>query len=106
MNLLQRVFMNASFRTFGEVGRKLIGFGFVLFLGRAIGAEGLGEYGAMLYYTNLFAMFVDAGLNTLYTRDSARSPESRQSIMSALLLIKMMLSGAVLLIMSVITYLV
>lgn len=104
MNLLQRVFTNVSFKSLGEVGRKVIGFGFVVFLARTLGDEGLGKYGFLLLYTNLFAMIADAGLNTLYARDAAKSPQDRQRIMSALLLIKIMLSTVTLILLAAVTF--
>lgn len=103
MNVLQRVFMNVSFRTVGEVGKKLIGFGFVIFLAHTLGAEGLGDYGFMLLYTNLFAMIVDAGLNTLYVREAAKAPESRQELLSALMLIKLVLSAVMICLILLVT---
>jgi len=101
MNLLQRVFMNVSFKSLGEVGRKVIGFGFVIFLARTLGDKGLGKYGFLLLYTNLFAMVADAGLNTLYARESAKS---RQQTMSALLLIKLILSAVTAILVASVTY--
>jgi len=104
LNFLQRVFVNVSFKGLSEVGRRLIGFGFVVFLGNTLGDEGVGEYGFMLRYTNLFAMIVDAGLNTLYAREAAKDPKSRQKIMSALLLIKLILSAVMAVLITSATY--
>jgi len=104
LNVLQRVFVNVSFKGLSEVGRKLIGFGFFVFLANTLGDEGVGEYGFMLRYTNLFAMVVDAGLNTLYAREASKEPESRQKIMSALLLIKLILSAVMAVLITSVTY--
>ena len=104
MNVLQRVFMNVSFRAVSEVGKKLIGLGFIVFLAQKLGDEGLGKYGFMLIYTNTFAVIVDAGLNTLYARDAAKAPEGRQEIMSALMLIKLILSAVMIGLIFIVTY--
>lgn len=105
MNFLQRVFMNVSFKGFSEVGRRLISFAFIVFLTRTLGGKSFGQYSFFIYYTNLFAMIADAGLNTLYAREAAKEPQSRQEILSSLLAVKLFLAGVMVLLLASLSYL-
>jgi len=93
LNVVQLLCKNISFRTASEIGRKLINFAFIIFLARVLGAEGFGKYSYLLAYTNLFAVIVDAGLNSLYAREASRKPDEKQKIISALVTIKLTLAG-------------
>ncbi|MCD6328418.1 flippase [bacterium] len=104
MNVLQRLVLNVSFRGASDVGRRLIGFGFTLFLANTLGASGFGKYGAILAYTQIFAVIVDAGLNSLYAREASRTGAKRQEIMSCLLTIKLILSVVMIALMASVTY--
>lgn len=78
----ERMKRNFIMKLVGEAGVRLLSTVFILVLARVIGAADFGQYAAAYAFVSLFMIFVDLGLNTIVTREIARVPDQRLSIMA------------------------
>ncbi|MBN2054941.1 flippase [bacterium] len=72
----------------GEALRKLLGFALATIAGRALGAGGFGEYTTAFTLTNMLALVVDFGLNTVLVREVARERRPAGPLFTTVLLLR------------------
>lgn len=70
-------------------------------LARYLGQAGLGRYGYVVSFIELFAAFVDLGLNRILTREISRHKAEADRFVSAALTVRLLLSVVVLAILAV-----
>jgi len=83
---------NTSYYTLALVMQKIISFSYFVIIARALGPEDLGKYYFALSFTTIFAVFIDLGLSSVLTRETAKTPERAQAIFSNILAIKIPLA--------------
>jgi O-antigen/teichoic acid export membrane protein len=83
---------NTSYYTLALVIQKVISFSYFVIIARALGPEDLGKYYFALSFTTIFAVFIDLGLSSVLTRETAKTPERVQAIFSNILAIKIPLA--------------
>ncbi|MBN8592589.1 MAG: oligosaccharide flippase family protein [Anaerolineae bacterium] len=71
------------------------GFAFLIsvVIGRLLGERGLGVYSASLAWVYPVSILADAGINTLLTRETARSPELEPALLKASLQARWLIAG-------------
>ena len=72
MNTVQRIAKNAGVLLASQVVSYAIGFFFVMYTARYLGAEGFGILSFALAFTGIFGVFADLGLPPLTVREVAR----------------------------------
>jgi O-antigen/teichoic acid export membrane protein len=72
MNTVQRIAKNTGVLLASQVVSYVIGFFFVMYTARYLGAEGFGVLSFALAFTGIFGVFADLGLSTLAVREVAR----------------------------------
>jgi O-antigen/teichoic acid export membrane protein len=83
---------NTSYYTLALVVQKIISFSYFVIIARALGPEDLGKYYFALSFTTIFAVFIDLGLSSVLTRETAKTPERAQAIFSNILSLKIPLA--------------
>ena len=94
---------NTSYLTFAFVIQKILAFFYVALIARAIGPEMLGKYFFALSFTTIFSIFIDAGLNPILIRETAKYKEKANNYLNSVLTLKLFLSFATLLLVWIIT---
>jgi len=72
MNTVQRIAKNTGVLLASQVVSYVIGFFFVMYTARYLGAEGFGILSFALAFTGIFGVFADLGLRQLTVREVAR----------------------------------
>ena len=72
MNTVQRIAKNTGVLLVSQIASYIIGFFFIMYTARYLGAEGFGILSFALAFTAIFAVFSDLGYNTLLIREVAR----------------------------------
>jgi len=72
MNTVQRIAKNTGVLLASQVVSYAIGFFFVMYTARYLGAEGFGVLSFALAFTGIFGVFADLGLRQLTVREVAR----------------------------------
>lgn len=83
---------NTSYYTLALVMQKIISFSYFVIIARALGPADLGKYYFALSFTTIFAVFIDLGLSSVLTRETAKTPERAQAIFSNILALKIPLA--------------
>lgn len=83
---------NTSYYTLALVIQKVISFSYFVIIARALGPEDLGRYYFALSFTTIFAVFIDLGLSSVLTRETAKTPERAQAIFGNILALKIPLA--------------
>ncbi len=73
MNTVQRIAKNTGVLLASQVVSYIIGFFFIMYTARYLGAEGFGVLSFALAFTMIFGVFADLGLSTLAVREVARN---------------------------------
>jgi len=72
MNTVQRIAKNTVVLLLSDIVSKVLGFFYVMYTARYLGAEGFGILSFALAFTGIFGVFSDFGLSTLIVREVAR----------------------------------
>ena len=72
MNTVQRIAKNTGVLLISQIVSYIIGFFFIMYTARYLGAAGFGILSFALAFTGIFGVFSDLGLSTLTIRDVAR----------------------------------
>lgn len=91
----RRVLRNASYLTLAQVGTRIAGFAYVLILARLLPEAEFGILTLALSVLLVADMIADLGLSRVLLRDLSRDPDLAETALSALLPLKLALSGAV-----------
>lgn len=76
-----------------NIGSAGLAFLISVVIGRLLGERGLGVYSASLAWVYPVTLLADAGLNTLLTREAARSPELEPALLKASLQARWLIAG-------------
>lgn len=88
----ENITKNTTYLTVALVVQKILSFFFFLFIARALGHEGTGEYVAAFSLASIFGVFIDLGLGQVLIRELARRQEKSADYLSNVLTIKLFLS--------------
>ena len=72
MNTVQRIAKNTGVLLASQVVSYMLGFFFVMYTARYLGAGGFGVLSFALAFTGIFGVFADLGLRQLTVREVAR----------------------------------
>lgn len=72
MNTVQRIAKNTAVLLAANIISKVLGFFYVMYTARYLGAEGFGTLSFALAFTGIFGVFSDLGLSPLTVREVAR----------------------------------
>ena len=72
MNTVQRIAKNSLVLLASNIISKILGFFYVMYIARYLGAEGFGILSFALAFTGIFSVFSDLGLGSLTIREVAR----------------------------------
>ena len=72
MNTVQRIAKNTGVLLASQIVSYVLGFFFIMYTARYLGAEGFGTLSFALAFTGIFGVFADLGLSTLTVREVAR----------------------------------
>jgi len=72
MNTVQRIAKNTAVLFFSQIISYILGFFYVMYTARYLGAEGFGILSFALAFTGIFGVFSDLGLQQLTVREIAR----------------------------------
>ena len=86
------VTQNTTYYTLALVFQKILAFVFFTFLARGLGAEDLGKYVFAFSFTTIFSVFVDVGLSSVLTRETARDHSKTEKILNDVLGLKLILA--------------
>ncbi len=92
---LRKLGKNVAFRTGTEAFKKLVNLGFVVFVARRLGADGLGRYSFLLVLTSILGLVADCGFSTLMLREVATRRDEARRLLGASIVLKALLSGIV-----------
>ncbi len=95
MATLGKLVKNVAFRTGTEAFKKLVNLGFVVFVARKLGADGLGRYSFLLVLTSILGLIADCGFSALMLREVATRRDEARELLGASMLLKALLSGVV-----------
>jgi O-antigen/teichoic acid export membrane protein len=72
MNTIQRIAKNTGVLLFSQIASYILGFFFVIYTTRYLGADGFGILSFALAFTGIIGVFSDLGLRQLTVREVAR----------------------------------
>jgi len=72
MNSVSRIAKNTSVSFISQIITRLLGFFFIMYTVRYLGAKNFGILSFAIAFTNMFGIFTDFGLGQLVTRETAR----------------------------------
>ena len=72
MNTIQRIAKNTGVLLVSQIASYILGFFFVMYTARYLGAAGFGILSFALAFTGIFGVFADLGLRQLTVREVAR----------------------------------
>ena len=72
MNTVQRIAKNTGVLLISQIASYILGFFFIIYTARYLGAEGFDVLSFALAFTGIFGVFSDLGLSTLTVREVAR----------------------------------
>lgn len=72
MNTIQRIAKNTGVLLISQIASHIIGFFFIMYTARYLGADGFGTLSFALAFTGIFGVFADLGLQPLIAREVAR----------------------------------
>jgi O-antigen/teichoic acid export membrane protein len=94
MNTVQRIAKNTTAFAIANIATKVIGFVFIMYAARYLGAEGFGILSFALAFTGIFGVFTDIGLNILTTREVARDKSLAKKYLGNIAALKVILAVA------------
>lgn len=96
MNVVQVIARNIGLLLASKVVGYILGFFFVMYTARYLGAEGYGILSFALAFTGIFAVFSDFGLNQLTVREVSRNKSASKKYLENITLMKLILTGVTL----------
>jgi len=72
MNTIQRIAKNTGVLLISQIASHILGFFFIMYTARYLGAAGFGILSFALAFTGIFGVFADVGLRQLTVREVAR----------------------------------
>lgn len=94
MNTVQRIAKNTAALTIANIVNAIIGFFFIMYVARYLGAGGFGILSFALAFTAIFGVFADIGLSTLTIREVARDKSLAQKYLGNIAVLKIILGIA------------
>ena len=91
MNTVQRIAKNTGVLFLSTLVGKILGFFFIMYTARYLGAEGFGILSFALAFTGIFGVFSDLGLGTLIVREVARDKSLTQKYLGNVAVMKIIL---------------
>jgi len=91
MNTVQRIAKNSLVLLASNIINKILGFFYVMYIARYLGAEGFGILSFALAFTGIFSVFSDLGLNPLTVREVARDKSLAGKYLGNITVIKIFL---------------
>jgi len=92
MTTAKKIAKNTGVLVLSQIITYLLGFIYVIYVARYLGAEGYGILSFGLAFTGIFAVAMDLGLNTITTRDLSRDLGKSSNYLANLTIIKLILS--------------
>lgn len=89
---IKNIAKNTSYLTIALIIQKIISFFYFILLARNLGPESLGKYYFAISFTTIFAIFIDLGLVNYLTRETAKSGERSNRLLSNILGLKIITS--------------
>jgi len=91
MNTVQRIAKNSLVLFASNIISKILGFFYIMYIARYLGAEGFGILSFALAFTGIFSTFSDLGLNPLTVREVARNKSLAGKYLGNITVIKIFL---------------
>jgi O-antigen/teichoic acid export membrane protein len=91
LNTVRRIAKNTLVLLFAQIISIGLGFFYIMYTARYLGAEGFGVLSFALAFTGLFGIFADLGLSTLVTREVSRDKSLASKYVGNVLSIKTIL---------------
>lgn len=91
MNTVQRIAKNTGVLLVSQIASLVLGFFFVMYTARYLGAEGFGVLSFALAFTAIFSVFGDLGLSALLVREVARDKSLAGKYLGNIIVIKVIL---------------
>jgi len=91
MSNVQRIAKNTAVLSIAEIATTIIGFLFLMYVARYLGAAGFGILSFALAFTAIFGVFTDVGLKTLTIREVARERSLAQKYLGNIAVLKTIL---------------
>ncbi len=91
MNTVQRIAKNTAVLLAATIISRVLGFFYVLYTARYLGAEGFGILSFALAFTGIFGVFTDLGLGSLTVREVARDKSLAVKYLDNITVIKIIL---------------
>ncbi|MDI6644169.1 MAG: flippase [Methanobacteriaceae archaeon] len=92
MNTIQRIAKNTSVLVIAQILNYALGFLFIAFTARYLGAENFGILSFALAFAGIFGVLNDLGLSTLMTREVSKKKSYTKKYLGNIITIKMVLS--------------
>jgi O-antigen/teichoic acid export membrane protein len=84
------------FHVFGStIVQKILTFAYFIIIARTFGPLDQGRYSAAIAFATLFGVFIELGLSSALTRETARSPEKASGFAGQMLLLRIFLGALV-----------
>lgn len=96
-----RVGRNFVYRVASQVTSSLVNVGAMILLGRALSADGYGQYAFYYAFVPLIASLSDSGIGIIVTREIARAPQNSRRWLGDAIMIKGAVSGTFVLLAAV-----
>jgi O-antigen/teichoic acid export membrane protein len=92
MNTVQRIAKNTGVLLISQIASYIIGFFFIMYTARYLGAEGFGILSFALAFTGIFGVFSDLGLSTLTVREVSRDKSLATKYLENIAVMKIILA--------------
>jgi O-antigen/teichoic acid export membrane protein len=89
---IKNIAKNTSYLTVALIIQKVISFFYFILLARNLGPDSLGQYYFAISFTTIFAIFIDLGLVNYLIRETAKSKEKSEQLLSNILGLKLITS--------------
>jgi len=108
VNTVQRIAKNTAVLLAANIISKVLGFFYVMYTARYLGAEGFGILSFALAFTGIFGVFTDLGLRSLIVREVARDKSLASKYLNNITVIKVILVsvtfGIIVLVINILGY--
>lgn len=91
----QTVTKNSLYSLSSSILQKLLTLAYFVIVARVFGPEDQGRYSAAIAFATLFSVFIDLGLSSALTRETARAPERAREYLGQMFLLRLVFGGAV-----------
>jgi len=91
MNTVQRIAKNTGVLLVSQIASYILGFFFVMYTARYLGAAGFGILSFALAFTGIFGVFADLGLSTLTIGEVARDKSLASDYLGNIAVMKVIL---------------